>query len=344
MTVKRALPWALCAVVVGFLGWKLHTSHFDWAGFGRSLREADWRLILAAVVVIYATNLFRAARWAVFLRPAFRAAGVKPVGCWGLVGSQFVGFTGLAIFGRIGELIRPLLVARRTGLTFASQVAVVTVERVFDLGAFALIFSLNLLLSPSLQGLPHHEYFRKVGYAIAGLTVVLIVFVAAVRVAGGVVARGMGGFVGMVSKGVGEGVREKVLGFREGLDVITGVGDFAAVVAWSLLTWGGIAAAYVLAMRAFPAPVHDLSVAESLILMGFSVVGGIVQLPGVGGGAQVGTISALTLLFGVPNELAVSAGLMLWLTTTMSMIPAGLVYARVEGISLRQVAGRSEEG
>ena len=94
--------------------------------------------------------------------------------------------------------------------------------------------------------------------------------------------------------------------------------------------------------KAFPAPVHDLTVAEGLILMGFSVVGGVVQLPGVGGGAQVGTISALTLLFGVPGELAVSAGLMIWLTTSMSVIPAGLVYARVEGISLRDVAGRSE--
>ena len=98
----------------------------------------------------------------------------------------------------------------------------------------------------------------------------------------------------------------------------------------------------MLAMRAFPAPVHNLTVAYGLILMGFSVVGGVVQLPGVGGGAQVGTISALTLLFGVPNELAVSAGLMIWLITSMSIIPVGLIYAQVEGISLRQVAERSE--
>jgi hypothetical protein len=88
------------------------------------------------------------------------------VGWWALVGSQFVGFTGLAIFGRIGELIRPLLVSRRTGLSFSSQVAVVAVERIFDLGAFALIFSLNLALAPGLNALPNHELFHKVGYAI----------------------------------------------------------------------------------------------------------------------------------------------------------------------------------
>ncbi len=342
MTLRRALPWVLGLAVAAFVAWKLHSSHFDWAGFGRSLRTADWRLILLAVLVIYASNLFRAMRWAVFLRPAFRAAGAEPTHWWSLLGSQFVGFTGLAIFGRIGELIRPLLVARRTGLTFSSQIAVVMVERVFDLGAFALIFSLNLLLSPSLQTLPHHEYFRKVGLAIAALTLVLCVFVAAVRLAGNAVGGLAARIAGLVSAKAGAGVAEKILAFRDGLNVIDSVGDFLLTAVFSLGLWGAIAVTYVLALRAFPAPVHDLTISGALILMGFSVVGGVVQLPGVGGGAQVGTISALTLLFGIPSELAVSAGLMVWLVTTMSILPAGLVYARVEGISLRQVAGRSE--
>ena len=252
--MRRALPWVVLAAVVGFVGWKLRTSHFDWAGFGRSLRTADWRLILAAVLVIYATNLFRAMRWAVFLRPAYLAhetgaPGRTPVGWWGLVGSQFVGFTGLAIFGRIGELIRPLLVARRTGMTFASQVAVVAVERVFDLGAFALIFSGNLVLSPSLQTLPHHEYFRKVGLAIAAMTLVLAVFVAAVRLAGPAVAKGMGKVFGAVSAKAGAAVSEKVMAFHAGLDVIDGVGDFLAAAGCSLGVWVGIAAAYALALQ-----------------------------------------------------------------------------------------------
>ena len=45
--------------------------------------------------------------------------------------------------------------------------AVVAVERIFDLGAFALIFSLNLLLSPQLNALPYHERFRQIGVAVA---------------------------------------------------------------------------------------------------------------------------------------------------------------------------------
>ncbi len=282
-------------------------------------------------------------RWAVFLRPAYAAEpGRRRVPWWGLIGAQFIGFTGLALFGRIGELIRPLLVARRTGLTFASQVAVVTVERVFDLGAFALLFSLNLLLSPTLQRLPHHELFHRVGYAVAALTAVLLLFVASVRFAGGAVARAMGSIAGRIKPAAGAAVEEKILAFRDGLRVLRGGRDLVEAAGLSIVVWGLIAVAYVMVMRAFPAPVHDLTLAEILLLLGFSVVGGLVQLPGVGGGAQVGIIAALTLLFGIPADLAVSAGLIVWLVSSMSVIPAGLVFARVEGVSLRGLVGRSE--
>ncbi|QHN05312.1 flippase-like domain-containing protein [Granulicella sp. WH15] len=336
--MRKALPWVLLAALAGFVAWKLHTSHFDWAGFGRSLRTADWRMLLAALLVIYVNYVLRAVRWAVFLRRTPSTAR-----WWQLVGSQFVGFTGLSLFGRIGELIRPLLVARRTGLSFASQIAVVAVERVFDLGAFGLLFGLNLAVSPGLDSLPFHERFHQVGYVIAGLTLIVAAFVVSVRVAGGVMARLMSGFVGIVSKNAGASVAEKVHAFREGLDVIAGWGDFASVAGISIVLWATIAVSYVLVMKAFPAPVSHLTVAHTLLLMGFSVVGSLVQLPGVGGGAQAMTIAALTLLFGIPQELAVSSGLMLWLITTMGVIPVGLVYAKVEGISLEALARRSEE-
>ena len=338
MTLRKALPWVLLAAFLAFLGWKLHSSHFDWAGCARSFETADWRMLLAALLVIYAQNLLRALRWAVFLSRS--GTGTQ---WWNLVGSQFVGFTGLAIFGRIGELIRPLLVARRTGLSFASQIAVVAVERVFDLGAFGLLFGLNLAVSPGLQALPFHERFHQVGYAIAGLTVLVAAFVVGVRLAGAAVARAAERVFGLISKRAGAVVAEKILAFHAGLDVIATWGEFAAICALSIGLWTTIAVSYVLVMKAFPAPVHQLTIADTLVLMGFSVVGSIVQLPGVGGGAQVGTITALTLLFGIPRELAVSSGMMLWLITTMGVIPAGLAYAKVEGISLGQLARSSEQ-
>ena len=50
-----------------------------------------------------------------------------------------IGFTALALLGRPGELIRPYLIARHTNLSFASQVAVWAVERIFDVGGFTVL-------------------------------------------------------------------------------------------------------------------------------------------------------------------------------------------------------------
>ena len=339
MTLRKALPWAFAAALAAFLAWKLHSSHFDWAGFAASFRTANPALLALAILVIYSNNVLRALRWSVFLRPAFRETRIPPVPWRKLIGSQFIGFTGLAIFGRIGELIRPLLVARRTGLSFPSQVAVVTVERVFDLAAFALIFAANLLLSPSLRTLP---YLHQAGYTIASLTLFLCAFVLSVRLAGAAVAQACGRVFGIASKAAGAKVADKILSFRDGLKVIDSLADFALAAALSLALWATIALAYVLALRAFPLPVHDLSAASVIVLMGFSIAGSALPIPG-GSGAWAGNVFALTHLLGIPAALAASAGLMVWLVTSMTVIPAGLVFAKVEGTSLTQVARRSED-
>jgi uncharacterized protein (TIRG00374 family) len=338
MTFRRALPWFLLAAIVAFIAWKLHAAHFDWAGFARSLRTADPRFLALAILIILSNNLFRALRWAVFLRPAYRLNGLQPLPWYKLIGSQFIGFAGLAIFGRIGELIRPILVARRTGLSFSSQIAVVTVERVFDLGAFALIFSLNLLLSPQLKTLP---YLHKAGYTIAGLTLFLLVFVAAVRLAGSFVAGISGSLVSLVSKSAGATVKDKILSFRHGLNVIDSFQDFLLLAGLSLALWLTIASAYVLVLKAFPAPVSNLTIPDIIVLMGFSIAGSALPIPG-GSGAWAGNTFALAQLFHLPQELAGSAGLMVWLVGSMAVIPAGLLFAKIEGISLRQLTRSSE--
>jgi len=214
----------------------------------------------------------------------------------------------------------------------------VTVERVFDLGAFGLIFSLNLLLSPALRTLP---YLGGAGKVIGALTVTLVVFVVLVRLAGTAVARLAGWFVGLMSKVAGAAVSEKILSFRDGLNVIDSVADFGLAAALSIVLWLTISLAYVLVLKAFPAPVRDLTVAHTIVLMGFSIAGSALPVPG-GGGAWAGNTFALTALFHLPQELAGSAGLLLWLVTTLAVIPVGLIYAKVEGISLGQMAKRTE--
>lgn len=336
---RAALPWVAAGLLVALVAWRLSESHFDWRGLLAVLRGASWWRLLLAVLVVWTNYLFRAGRWAIFLRATEPPAGVRPVRWWQLLAPQVAGYAGLAIFGRLGELIRPYLVARRTGRTFASQIGVMAVERVFDLGAFATVFSLDLLLAPGLERMPYYGRFRVAAWGIAGLTVVLALVVVGIRVSGEAVARWAGRSLG---GRWGAFLEEKILSFRQGLHVIGGWGELAGAVVLSLLLWAANGVAYLMVMHAFPAAsLQALREGQMYVLMAFSIAGSVVQLPGVGGGSQVGTIGAMHLLLGVPEEVAVGAGMVLWLVTFMSVLPVGLVCARLVGVGLGEARGEA---
>jgi hypothetical protein len=77
--------------------------------------------------------------------------------------------------------------------------------------------------------------------------------------------------------------------------------------------------------------------------MGSSMVGSLIQLPGVGGGSQLATISTLQRVYDVPRELAASCGILLWLVTFMSVIPVGLLLAHRQRLSLRELSQESQQ-
>jgi glycosyltransferase 2 family protein len=211
MTKRNGFLWLAVVVGLAVLVFLFRSKiHFDWATFWQQLRYVSVGHIVAGIALIYATYWIRAVRWAVFLSPT------KKVSAASLLGSQFIGFTAVALFGRLADLTRPYLVARRVGLSLSSQVAVYTIERMFDLGAAAVIFSSALAFTP--KALPHHEVFVRAGVLSMGATLAIAVFAGAVRGAGGAVAGFARSTVGLLSKSAGESIATKIIGFRDGLN------------------------------------------------------------------------------------------------------------------------------
>lgn len=144
---------ALCALVyLQVRTWK----RFDWHTFWLQTEHVNWLLILAGVALTYASYALRAVRWKIFLKPVRKTTTTR------LMAPQFIGFTALALLGRAGEVVRPYIIARKENLTFASQMAVWTVERIFDMGGFAVLLALSsftrsarasLLSRPARRGL-----------------------------------------------------------------------------------------------------------------------------------------------------------------------------------------------
>lgn len=311
--------------------------HFDWGAFAAQVRTIGWTHIALGVALIYSTYLLRAQRWAVFVAQA------KKVKATELLGPQFIGFTAVALFGRLADLTRPYLVARRIDLPLASQVAVYTIERMFDLGAAAIIFSGALLFAP--RDLPHHEIFVRTGlFSLAG-TALIAIFAVVVRVAGETVARVVRATFGRLSAPAGESAAEKILGFRSGLNAIGSAADFVVTALISLAMWGLIGEAYVQTAHAFVATpqLADLSYSRTMLLMGASIGGSLLQLPIVGWFTQIAvTATAMHAFYDAPFEAGTACGALLLFVTFLSIIPAGLIFARVERVGLRSVASESQ--
>jgi glycosyltransferase 2 family protein len=357
MKKKQIVSLVVVAAILGvlvyfqFRSWRT----FDWAKFRQYTAGVSLWHIGAGVGLIYLAYVLRAIRWAIFLRPT------APTKVRRLIAPQIIGFSALGLFGRAGEFARPYLIARKEKLTFTSQLAVWTVERFFDLGAVLMLMICFLVLKGGvlaqvlLLAVRHglHAAAQNAGHklplAMAALGAVALLALLLRKASGGMAER----------------LRARLISFKQGFNTIHDTKSFVQLVVVSLCMWLMIAGAYIQVLHSYPqitvvvagdpagahrvARMNTMKLEDVLLVMGSSMLGSVVQLPGGVGGSQLAVIGVLqsNLFSGEPynitRELAVSCGIMLWLVTFMSVIPAGVLLARSEKISFLRLSEESAQ-
>jgi len=158
MTKSRAwltlLGLVMSAVAVGLL-----LRSIDAADTWRRLRAADPLWLLAACAVTTGGYFVRAARWGELLsgsaRPSFRR----------LFSATMIGFLAInTLPARLGELVRAYALSRTERISTATVLGSVAVERVLDLAALGVFWSLSL----AIASLP--AWYRWSGFITLGLT------------------------------------------------------------------------------------------------------------------------------------------------------------------------------
>ena len=349
--------WIVGSVVLVALAvlivWGRHRIHFDFRAFWSQFQQAEWSRIAIALACIYVGYVIRSVRWALLLRHN------KKVPIFALTGTQVIGFTGVALIGRVADLVRPYLIARKTGLPLSSQIAVYIVERLFDAGSMALIFSIAVLRLPEaevvkaasrsglLSSMSHHAPFLAATVARYGglvLTLLGALFLIAIRLSGDVIAAVFEHLLGMVSKKVGYAVGNKIRSFRTGLDTIRTFSEFGVTAALSLVMWGLITLSYFEIMRSFVAsPVlAHIDFSKCVLLMVVSGGASIIQLPVIGWFSQIGIVAAaIAGFFGVQLEPATACAATILVITFLGIVPIGLIWAQFEHVSLRKISEES---
>ena len=355
--MKRS-QWILGLLVLAVLVilgiYAQHRYQFNWNEVAIQLAKADWIKIGVAIGCIYAAYAFRSARWAFLLRH------MKRVGPFSLLGTQVIGFTAIALIGRVADPVRPYLVAKKTDIPLANQLAVYVVERLFDMGTMALIFSVAMLWIPTgdiMKATSHSRSFASLGashpalasiavrYSGLMLTFLGALFLLLARFSGEFVATFFERSLGVLSQKLGHSIGQKIRAFRTGLGAMQSIGDLAVVCSLSLGMWLLIAFAYFDTCRAFVASpqLATITPQKCVLLMIASGGASVLQLPVLGWFTQIIAVAAiLSAGFGVAKEAATAGAATLLFVTFICIIPVGLIWAHFEHVSLRKVTLESE--
>jgi len=242
-----------------------------------------------------------------------------------------IGFaTTFLLPGRIGEVLRPYLLARAEGFNPAAVFATIVIERVLDLVCVILLFA-YFVLTTAVAVNPE----VKVAGAIAGVLAVGGLILMAV-LAGHPERLGQwSGRLARVLPGrAAEIVSDLVKTFAEGLAVMRRPGPMLMSFGLSILLWLSIAFGIWFTSRAF-----DLTFAfsGSFLVMMFLVVGVAVPTPAGVGSFHWMYRLAVTSVFNAPPDGAAAAAIVLHAVSFLPISLLGLVFMAQDGMTLTKL-------
>lgn len=318
----------LAVLILWWFGRKL-----DWAEVGRSVAAADWRLLAAGVITVSVTYLLRAYRWRTLLAP-LTEAGLRP-----LFAATTVGFGAVFLFGRAGEVVRPVvlpLYERR--VRPAGSFATIMVERLCDIVAVVVLFALNLLWFPAPAG----QESQLSNVRTAGLILLIIAVV------------GLGGLVWFERRSeraihwldvrfkrwrfIPDRLAHALVHLLEqlasALSILADPRELAITIGWTIIIWLVNIASNWLVILAFGLP---FGIKETVFVMGWSLVGSLVPTPGGAAGAFHAATAAGLVFLGRPPNQAAAVSILLHLVAFAPAVVWGLYYFLHGNVSFKRL-------
>ncbi len=122
----------------------LFARKIEWAHLNEAFREANYIYIIPTIMVIFLSHYLRAVRWSTLIAP------IKKVSILNLFSATMIGFMANSVLpARVGEIIRPVIIARRENIKVTTSFATVVMERIFDVLSVIVFASLLLFFLPS---------------------------------------------------------------------------------------------------------------------------------------------------------------------------------------------------
>jgi uncharacterized protein (TIRG00374 family) len=319
------------AVVVSLLAFAL----MAWFLRGASLADVWQRLqdvrpdllvgsLLAVVVVFVARTI----RWRYLLSP------LGPTRFGVVFRTTVIGFGALGLLPvRVGDIIRPYLLARREGLPLSSALATIVMERVLDLVAVLVLlavyvwgFASEAELSAGLMRAIEISAAIAASVAVALLVIMWVLASHPERI--GVMAAAVARVLpGRLSARVGE----LATAFSNGFAAARDLRKLALAVVWSFPVWLAIAAQAWTVTIAFGIP---MPYAGTFLLQSMLVIGVAVPTPGGVGSFHEAYRLGVTTFFGASNDQAIAAAIVTHAVSFVPPVVFGILFMAQDGLSL----------
>ncbi len=324
-------------LTIGLLG--IFFRKADPAAVWAETRHADPALLAYALIVTALTYAVRAWRWQSLLAP------IGPTRYAVAFETTVIGFAASTLLpGRVGEVLRPYLLARRERLNATSAFATIILERLLDLATVLLLFAAFVFTAgpgvvsgdPSKLALVKFGGTVAAGAAVGGLVVLFALAGhperlgrAALRIERLLPAR----LAGLVAAFVET--------FAQGLAVMRDPARLAAALALSFPMWMSIAAGIWLTSRAFHITFPYMG---SFLVVTCLVVGVAAPTPGAVGGFHAAYQFAVGEFFNVPADRAIGAAIVLHAISFVPVTLLGIAFMMREGLTLSSARQMAAEG
>lgn len=303
----------------------------EWGRVIEAFGRVRWEYLLPLALLSAYSIVVRCQRWQVLLRPVARVPFLP------LLSATSIGFLcNMVLPLRVGEVVRPVLLARRARLPVSSVLASVVVERLLDM------LTILVFLAVVIAVVPVPASIRRGGFVLvisAGLAVTLVLMLQrrhplALRITRATMA--------LLPRGLRARAESALHDFIEGLQ---GLGDGSGfrLAAYSLYLWTVIASVFGVGLLACELHGVPLVRGSLAIVTGVAVAVSAPSAPGFIGTFQVGCVLALGL-FGVAEPDAIPYAFVTWAVQWLTQIALGVVFLMRENVSFRDLQHVEESG
>jgi len=323
-------------VTIALVAWFLRQAHFG--DVWHEIRAARLWALALGLVMTGLTYVLRAYRWQYLLQPIgkthFRVAFRTTV-------------IGFAVNGmlpaRLGEVLRPYLLARREGLSLTSAFATIILERLLDLLTVLMFFGLFVLVFDPGMTAANKALFETVkfgGLLAAAGSVLALIMVAFLARQPAQVGRTVERLARVLPARFAAPLARAAHRFVEGLAATRDPKRLIVSFLLSVPLWLTIASGVWFVTVAFH---MTIPYTGSFLILALLTVGVSVPTPGAVGGFHEAFRIAATAFYGIANDRAVGAAIVLHAVSFFPIMLLGAWFMFRDGLDLAGVRRMSEE-